>query len=353
MTLYACGGEERRGEGEGREKVRRGKPGGESSEAKGKRESEKEERREEDGKTRQDWSDPGFVQTWEDSRFQVPGGTWGSPSAPSSSPTGPQGCLSVGRRSPINSSWHREEARQVSIVPPLPRLIIYLFVFNKKLTFSVKLCTGKITIVFQVESSYHCRVLEAVIKSSSTWRYLLGWLGSEVLRWGPLFPGGRGAGARGTRRCGERRKRRGQRKRRAPGAPKGFPQSGNEPWGGAFRENVSAPQHASDLINPLGKDRGSGWRTDCGELKKLTCAAIKRAAALSDSPRATEIAPEPAAGGPGSSLPSQEKRTKRGDGLGDGPALQTLQSLETKPPLQASTSRRDKGSEEIQRPMER
>lgn len=54
MTLYACGGEERRGEGEGREKVRRGKPGGESSEAKGKRESEKEERREEDGKTRQD-----------------------------------------------------------------------------------------------------------------------------------------------------------------------------------------------------------------------------------------------------------------------------------------------------------
>ncbi|CAN0463495.1 unnamed protein product, partial [Rangifer tarandus platyrhynchus] len=169
MTLYACGGEERRREGERREKVGRGKPGGESSEAKGKRESEKEERREEDG----------------------------------------------------------------------------------------------------------------------------------------------------------------QRKRRAPGAPKGFPQSGNEPWGGAFRENVSAPQHASDLINPLGKDRASGWRTDCGELKKLTCAAIKRAAALSDSPRATEIAPEPAAGGPGSSLPSQEKRTKRGDGLGDGPALQTLQSLET------------------------
>ncbi|XP_074246450.1 uncharacterized protein LOC101036183 [Saimiri boliviensis] len=142
---------------------------------------------------------------------------------------------------------------------------------------------------------------------------------------------------------------------KVPGAPKGFPQSGNEPWGGAFCENVSAPQHASDLVNPLGKDRGSGWRTDCGELKKLTCAAIKRAAALSDSPRATEIerAPGPAAGGPGSTLPSQEKRTKRGDGLGGGPALQTLQSLETKPPLQASTSRRDKGSEEIQRPTGR
>lgn len=100
---------------------------------------------------------------------------------------------------------------------------------------------------------------------------------------------GRGAGTQGTRRCRGRRKRRGQRKLKAPGAPQGFPQSGNEPWGGAFRENVSAPQHASDLINPLGKDRASGWLTDCGELEKLTCAAIKRAAALSDSPRATEM----------------------------------------------------------------
>lgn len=81
---------------------------------------------------------------------------------------------------------------------------------------------------------------------------------------------------------------RGQRKSKAPGAPKGCPQSGNEPWGGAFCENVSAPQHASDLINPLGKDPGSGWLTDCGELEKLTCATIKRAAALSDSPPATE-----------------------------------------------------------------
>ena len=90
------------------------------------------------------------------------------PRAPPPPPPGPQGCLSPGRRSPINSSWHREEARQVSAVPSLPRLIIYLFVFNKKLTFSVKLCTGKITIVFQVESFYYCWVLEAVIKSSST-----------------------------------------------------------------------------------------------------------------------------------------------------------------------------------------
>lgn len=174
-----------------------------------------------------------------------------------------------------------------------------------------------------------------------------------MLRWGPPFP--RGAG---TRRWGGRKTRRGQRKpwvSKAPGAPKGFPQSGNKPWGGAFREKASAPQHASDLVNPLGKDRGSRWRTDCGELKKLTCATIKRAAALSDSPRATEIerAPEPAAGGPGSTLPSQKKRTKRGDGLGDGPALQTLQSLETKPPLQASTSRRDKDSEEVRRLMGR
>lgn len=82
----------------------------------------------------------------------------------------------------------------------MPRLIIYLFVFNKNLTFSVKLCTGKITIVFQVESSYYCWVLEVVIKSSSTWRYLLGWLGSEILRWGPPFPGGRGAGSQAVGR---------------------------------------------------------------------------------------------------------------------------------------------------------
>lgn len=143
-------GEERRGER--REKVGRGEQGGESSEAKGKREpkkEEKEERREEDGKAGQDWNDPGFVQNWENSPFQVPGGTWGSPSAPSSSPRDPRGVWSAGRRSPINSSWQREEARQVSAVPSVPRLIIYLFVFNKKLTFSVKLCTGKITIVFQ------------------------------------------------------------------------------------------------------------------------------------------------------------------------------------------------------------
>lgn len=115
---------------------------------------------------------------------------------------------------------------------------------------------------------------------------------------------------------------------------------------------MSAPRQASDLVNPLGKDPGSGWRADCGELQKLTCATIKRAVALSHSPRATEIeSSRTGRGGPGSSLLSQEERTKRGDGLGDGPALQTLQSLETKPPFQASKSRRDKGSEEIRRPV--
>lgn len=178
----------------------------------------------------------------------------------------------------------------------------------------------------------------------------MAWVGSPKM--GTALPWGQGRGEPGGAGRGGSAEVRGN-----AGLPghfaKGFPQSGNEPWGGAFRESVSAPQHASDLINPLGKDRASGWRADCGELKKLTCAAIKRAAALSDSPRATEIAPEAAAGGPGSSLPSQEKGTKRGDGLGGGPALQTLQSLETKAPLQASTSRTDKGSEEIRRPMER
>lgn len=99
----------------------------------------------------------------------------------------------------------------------------------------------------------------------------------------------RGLGRREWAVSSEEEATRGQRKPKAPGAPKGFPQSGNEPWGGAFRENVSAPQHASALVNPLGKDPGSRWRTDCGELKKLTCATIKRAAALSHSPQGTEI----------------------------------------------------------------
>lgn len=43
----------------------------------------------------------------------------------------------------------------------------------------------------------------------------------------------------------------------------------------------------------------------------------------------------------------EDKKGGGGDGLGDGPALQTLQSLETKPPLQATTSRRDKDCQEI------
>lgn len=72
---------------------------------------------------------------------------------------------------------------------------------------------------------------------------------------GAALPWGQGGRARGTRRCGERRKRRGQESAGLLGR-KGLPQSGNEPWGGAFRENGrGAPQHASDLINPLGKDR--------------------------------------------------------------------------------------------------
>lgn len=50
---------------------------------------------------------------------------------PRAPPPGPQGCLSTGRGSPINSSWQPEEARSVSAVPSVPQLIIYLFVFNK------------------------------------------------------------------------------------------------------------------------------------------------------------------------------------------------------------------------------
>ncbi|XP_005382993.1 PREDICTED: uncharacterized protein LOC102004934 [Chinchilla lanigera] len=203
----------------------------------------------------------------------------------------------------------------------------------------------------QVESSYYCRVFGGCDKIFIDVKVPSGlaWVGSAKI--GAALPPGRrepggGAGARGDEVGGNL-------EFPGSGGIEGFPQSGNEPWGGAFLGNASAPQHASDLVNPLGKDRGSRWRIDCGELKKLTCATIKRAAALSDSPRATEIerAPEPAAGGPGSTLPSQKKRTKRGDGLGDGPALQTLQSLETRPPLQASTSRRDKDSEELLRLM--
>ena len=87
----------------------------------------------------------------------------------------------------------------------MPRLVIYLFVFNKKLTSYVKLCTGKITIVFQVESSYYCWVLETVIKSSSTWRYTF-WLGLEILRWGLPFPGGRGVGNQAVGREEEARR---------------------------------------------------------------------------------------------------------------------------------------------------
>lgn len=45
MTLYACGGEGRGGEDEGREKVRRGERGRESTEASGRRESKKEKRK--------------------------------------------------------------------------------------------------------------------------------------------------------------------------------------------------------------------------------------------------------------------------------------------------------------------
>lgn len=93
----------------------------------------------------------------------------------------------------------------------------------------------------------------------------MAWVGNPKM--GAALPPGPGGG-QGTERRGGRKNRRGQRKPEAPGAPEDFPQSGNEPWGGAFRESVSAPQHASDLINPVGRAPGSGGRTDRGELQK-------------------------------------------------------------------------------------
>ncbi|XP_027964472.1 uncharacterized protein LOC114213458 [Eumetopias jubatus] len=205
---------------------------------------------------------------------------------PRAPPPGPQGCLSAGAAPPQNSSWQREEARQVSAVPSVPQLIIYLFVFNKKLTFSVKSCTRKITIVFQVESHYYRWVLEAVIKIFLDVKVPSGlaWVGSPKM--GAALPRGQGRTEPGGGEGGGSAEVRGNP--RLLGHQRTARSRGMSPGEEPFCENASAPQHASDLINPLGKDPGSGWQTDCGELEKLTCATIKRAAALSDSPPATE-----------------------------------------------------------------
>lgn len=56
----------------------------------------------------------------------------------------------------------------------------------------------------------------------------------------------------------------GQRK---PGVSRAFAVGGMSP-GEEPCASASAPQHAFDLINPLGKGRGSRWRSGCGELQK-------------------------------------------------------------------------------------
>lgn len=183
------------GQGEGREKVGRGEQGGESTEAKERRESKKEKRKKK-GERRtvrllRTEMPLALCRTGRTPPSRCPEEP-GEVLLPRAPPPGPQGCLSAGCRSPTNSSWQREEARQVSAVPSVPQLIIYLFVFNKKLTFSVKPCTGKITIVFQVESPYYRWVLEAVIKIFLDVKVPpgLAWVGSPKM--GAALPRGQG-----------------------------------------------------------------------------------------------------------------------------------------------------------------
>eukprot|EP00071_Canis_lupus_P047175 XP_022280732.1 uncharacterized protein LOC111097909 [Canis lupus familiaris] len=165
------------------------------------------------------------------------------------------------------------------------------------------LAPGKSPSYFRVGSPWDRWVLEAVRKKKilldvkvppGVGRGRGG--GSEVLKTGAALPRGQGRSEPGgggeeeeeeEEEEGARRKRPGQKKPGAPGAPKGSRQSGNEPWGGALCGNASAPQHAADLINPLGKTAGR-WPTDCSELEKLTCATMHGGAARSDSPPATE-----------------------------------------------------------------
>lgn len=154
-------------------------------------------------------------------------GDLGSSSGPSSSLPGPQGCLSAGRRSPINSSWQPEEARQVCAVPSVSRLIIYLFVFNKKLTFLVKLCPGKITIVFQVESSYYCGGFGGCDKIFIDVKVPCGLARVGSAEMGPPFP--RGVGSRAAGREGDATRSEETSGFQAPGAPRALRSRGTSP----------------------------------------------------------------------------------------------------------------------------
>nr|XP_034359701.1 uncharacterized protein LOC117709433 [Arvicanthis niloticus] len=92
-------------------------------------------------------------------------------------------------------------------------------------------------IVFQIESSYQ------LLAFRGCYKYLPRREGAETQRRG---------------------RRGGQRK---PGVSRVFAVGGMSP-GEEPCASASAPQHASDLVNPLGTGRGSRWRSGCGELQK-------------------------------------------------------------------------------------
>ena len=152
----------------------------------------------------------------------------------------------------------------------LSRLIIYLFVFNKKLTFllSKALQPGKIMMmiiiinVFQIESSYQLLAFRGCYKylprrEGTLWAGVVRKSGDEDRPPLPLAPSP-GAETQRQGRSG------GQRK---PGVSRVFAVGGMSP-GEEPCASASAPQHASDLVNPLGIGRGSRWRSGCGELQK-------------------------------------------------------------------------------------
>lgn len=201
--------------------------------------------------------------------------------------------------------------------PPLtPRLIIYLFVFNKKpvplphaphtpgLSSSG---TRKIytTIIFQVEScapellglgrrggvggKLGIKIYTDVVGgtfgvgSSLGWSSgvlggggtlpRLGWGGGQKLK----EPGSREGKEGGGREVGGRKKsRRGQRGNpRLPGHQRASRSRGMSPGEEPLGENASAPQHAPEPRKATWHQRkGSCWRSGgaAGELQKLTCA---------------------------------------------------------------------------------
>lgn len=152
----------------------------------------------------------------------------------------------------------------------LSQLIIYLFVFSKRLTFllSKALQSGKIMMmiiiinVSQIESSYQLLAFRGCYKylprrEGTLWAGVVRKCGDGDRPPLPLAPSP-GAETQRQGRSG------GQRK---PGVSRVFAVGGMSP-GEEPCASASAPQHASDLVNPLGTGRGSRWRSGCGELQK-------------------------------------------------------------------------------------